>query len=65
MNTQDNRLEPDPLLTTAEVAALFQVAAKTVSGWGKSGSLPSIRTPGGHRRYRQSVIRAILNGSQP
>jgi excisionase family DNA binding protein len=50
----------DRLLTPGEVAALFRVDPKTVTRWGKAGKLTSIRTLGGHRRYRESDIRALL-----
>lgn len=56
--------EPDePLLAPAEVAALFHVAPKTVYRWAQDGRLPEdaiVRTLGGHRRYRERVIRALL-----
>lgn len=52
----------DPLLTPAEVAALFRVDPKTVTRWATSGRLPSIRTPGGHRRFYLSDIRRLLGG---
>jgi excisionase family DNA binding protein len=48
------------LLTPRQVAARFAVDPKTVTRWAKTGKLPSIRTPGGHRRYRQSVIDALV-----
>lgn len=44
------------LLTPKQVAARFAVDPKTVTRWAKSGKLPSIRTLGGHRRYRESVV---------
>jgi excisionase family DNA binding protein len=50
----------DHLLTPAEVAALFRVDPKTVSRWAKAGKISSIRTLGGHRRYRASEIRSIF-----
>ncbi len=52
----------EPLLTPAEVAALFRVDPKTVTRWAKAGKLSSIRTLGGHRRYRESEVRALLTG---
>jgi excisionase family DNA binding protein len=53
-------LEPeDRLLTPAEVAVLFRVDAKTVSRWARAGKLTAIRTLGGHRRYRESEVRAL------
>ena len=52
--------ETEPLMTSGEVAAIFKCDAKTVSRWASSGRLASIRTPGGHRRFRESVVRAFL-----
>jgi excisionase family DNA binding protein len=52
----------ETLLTPAEVAALFRVDPKTVTRWAKSGKLTSIRTLGGHRRYREAEVRALLAG---
>lgn len=54
--------EVESLLTPAEVAALFRVDPKTVTRWAKAGKLSSIRTLGGHRRYRESEVRALLAG---
>lgn len=48
------------LLTPAEVATLFRVDPKTVTRWAKAGKLSSIRTLGGHRRYRESEVRDLL-----
>jgi excisionase family DNA binding protein len=57
--------EAEALLTPAEVAALFRVDPKTVTRWAKAGKLSSIRTLGGHRRYRESEVRALLGGGIP
>jgi excisionase family DNA binding protein len=54
--------EPEPLLTPAEVATMFRVDPKTVTRWAKAGKLTSIRTLGGHRRYRETEVRALLAG---
>ena len=53
--------EPEPLLTPAEVASMFRVDPKTVTRWAKAGKLNSIRTLGGHRRYREAEVRALLS----
>ena len=52
----------DRLLTPGEVAALFRVDPKTVTRWAAAGRIGSIRTPGGHRRFRESEVRALLAG---
>jgi excisionase family DNA binding protein len=41
---------------------MFRVDPKTVTRWAKSGKLTSIRTLGGHRRYRETEVRALLAG---
>ena len=56
----------DRLLTPGEVATLFRVDPKTVTRWASAGRIGSIRTPGGHRRFRESEVRALLLGeSEP
>ena len=55
--------EPEHLMTPGEVAALFRVDPKTVTRWAKAGKLTSIRTLGGHRRYRSSEVRSLLEKS--
>jgi excisionase family DNA binding protein len=52
----------EPLLTPAEVATLFRVDPKTVTRWAQAGKLTSIRTLGGHRRYREHEVRDLLAG---
>ena len=52
--------EAEPLLTPQEVATMFRVDPKTVTRWAKAGKLTSIRTLGGHRRYRETEVRALL-----
>lgn len=50
----------DELLTPGEVAKLFKVDPKTVTRWAHSGKIPSITTPGGHRRFRKSEVKRFL-----
>lgn len=50
----------NPLLTPAEVATAFRVDPKTVTRWASAGRIGSIRTPGGHRRFRESEVREML-----
>ena len=51
------------LLTPGEVATLFRVDPKTVTRWAASGRISSIRTPGGHRRFRETEVRELLEGN--
>jgi len=53
----------EKMLTPAQVAGIFSVDAKTVTRWAQAGKLTSIRTLGGHRRYMESEVRALLAGS--
>jgi len=55
----------EKLLTPAEVAKLFRVDPKTVTRWAKTGKLTSIRTLGGHRRYKESEVKALLKTITP
>ena len=57
--------DPEQLLTPSEVAALFRVDPKTVTRWAKAGKLTSIRTLGGHRRYRANEVYALLGMQGP
>ena len=56
-------VETETLLTPAEVAQIFRVDPKTVTRWAQAGKLTSVRTPGGHRRYRESEVRGLLGGA--
>ncbi len=67
MHAQNSRISPIPetehLMTPGEVASLFRVDPKTVTRWATAGKLTSIRTLGGHRRYRSSEVRSLLEKS--
>jgi excisionase family DNA binding protein len=57
-----NRLpDAEILLTPRDVADLFGVDPKTVTRWAKAGKLTSIRTLGGHRRFRKSEVEDLRN----
>ena len=63
MGNRVNRIpEAEVLLTPREVADLFGVDPKTVTRWAKAGKLTSIRTLGGHRRYRKSEVEELRAG---
>lgn len=55
------RLGTEAMLTPAEVAAVFHVDPKTVTRWAKAGKITYIRTLGGHRRFRVSDVKALLD----
>ncbi len=48
------------LLRTREVALLFEVSERAVTDWATKGRIPSIRTPGGHRRYPAESVAQLL-----
>ena len=52
------------MLRTADVAILFEVSERTVSEWARRGQIPSVRTPGGHRRYPAESIKWLLAESR-
>ena len=56
---------PDRLLTPAEVAVMFRVDPKTVTRWAVAGRIGSLRTPGGHRRFRESEVQNLLHDQPP
>lgn len=51
------------LLTPSQVAALFHVDPKTVTRWANAGKLSSIRTLGGHRRFRKDEVEKLLEST--
>jgi excisionase family DNA binding protein len=57
-----NVAQAEALLSPSEVASLFRVDPKTVTRWAQAGKLTCIRTLGGHRRYRENEVRALLAG---
>ncbi len=48
------------LLRTREVALLFEVSERAVTDWATKGRIPSLRTPGGHRRYPADSVAGLL-----
>jgi len=62
LNMRTAMAATETLLTPGEVAGMFRVDPKTVTRWARDGKLTSIRTLGGHRRYREREVRALLTG---
>jgi excisionase family DNA binding protein len=61
MTTGEKSPKTDEVLLVAqEVADLFRVDPKTVARWAASGRIDYVRTPGGHRRFRESDVSALL-----
>ena len=71
MPSPENRNEADApargreFLSRGEVARLFGVSPSTVTRWARSGLVASIRTPGGHYRFRaQDALRAVQSSER-
>jgi excisionase family DNA binding protein len=54
--------EGQQLLRSHEVAVLFDVTERTVINWAAAGKLPSLRTIGGHLRFRSEDVLELLAG---
>ena len=61
MAPQNSRLDLERLLTPAEVAELFKVNPLSVTRWANQGRIGSIRTPGGHTRYKEAEVLRLLH----
>jgi excisionase family DNA binding protein len=48
------------LLRSQEVAEVFDVTERTVINWAAAGKLPSLRTIGGHLRFRREDVLQLL-----
>jgi excisionase family DNA binding protein len=48
------------LLWPHEVADIFRVNKRTIHRWNAAGKIEAEKTPGGYRRYRESVVLALL-----
>lgn len=60
MTAAPTRSHLEPLMTPAEVAAVFHVDPKTVTRWADAGKLTAIKTLGGHRRYHAAEVQALI-----
>ncbi len=52
------------LMTPREAARVFGVNRKTLTRWVDKGKLTVVRTLGGHRRYKETEIRALWEKAQ-
>lgn len=52
------------LLRSHEVASIFDVTERTVINWAAAGKLPSLRTIGGHLRFRRDDVMKLLSGAE-
>ena len=49
-------MNPERMLTPAEVVKLLGVTTQTLRRWSNAGILEPVVTPGGHRRFRAGDI---------
>ena len=54
-----------PFLSRGQIAGLFGVSLSTVTRWARTGMIPSLRTPGGHYRFRAEDFRDRSPGRFP
>jgi excisionase family DNA binding protein len=59
--TRQRDLGVERLLTPAEVAELFKVHPLTVTRWANQGRIGSVRTLGGHTRYKEVEVLRLLH----
>ena len=53
----------EPLMSSGMVGAEFRVSPNAVARWVRLGLIQAdSATPGGHLRFRESTIRALLDG---
>jgi excisionase family DNA binding protein len=52
-------------LSLTEASSMLGVHPTTLRRWADSGSIPCLRTPGGHRRFRTADLAAWMQGNQP
>lgn len=53
-------LRPSEVSALFQGSGLFRVPLSTLRSWATAGRIPAVRTPGGHRRYRESDALALL-----
>ena len=53
--------ENEKLITPATAAKMLGVTVMTIRNWENDGKLKAIKTFGGHRRFRLSDIKKLIN----
>ena len=48
-------------LTPAQAAALFPMSPRALRACARRGLISTHRTPGGHRRYREAEVLALID----
>jgi excisionase family DNA binding protein len=61
MSSKDLGLPPNvKWISLQEASRMLGVHPSTLRQWADSGKIPTVRTPGGHRRFAESDLRAVL-----
>ena len=53
-------MSEDPWLPLGAASRLVGVGPDTLRRWADSGKVESYTTPGGHRRFRETEVKALL-----
>jgi excisionase family DNA binding protein len=62
--SQDGQEPADRWLTLGQACRVLNVDESTLRRWADAGQVRTFRTPGGHRRFAERDVRAILHGKQ-
>ncbi|WP_442927768.1 MerR family DNA-binding transcriptional regulator [Microbacterium sp. MMO-20] len=57
------QISEDERISTSAAAALLGVHPQTLRQYERQGAITSLRTPGGHRRFRLGDVRALAADS--
>ncbi len=57
--TEDEPLDAAQTMTLGQAAALLSISSSTLRRWADDGRVPTVRTSGGHRRFRLSELRQL------
>jgi excisionase family DNA binding protein len=61
-STSNGRLDQHHWLTLGQACRLLNVDESTLRRWADAGQVRTYRTPGGHRRFAEADVTAIVNG---
>ena len=64
IRTRHHELDYEQLLTPAEAAKAFAVTPQQLARWRKAGKIPTVKTLGGHHRFREADVRALLDATR-
>jgi excisionase family DNA binding protein len=65
LTTVESPPSDEAILSPREMARVLRVNSRTLARWADEEGLPSIRTLGGHRRYRWADVTAWLERTMP